>query len=1021
MTPRSLRSFGPRLAEGGFFLVAIGLCWLLGSLASDAWLARAQGLDAALPSSDELASLSLRANALFTVGVVLLAAARAMSSRRAREPLPAGLVLPAMISACLLGLVVHHATVDLAYQVVEGERVPVVLPPTAAGFAEGFALGCFAAAAIMAAPLDLAAAVGRMRLAFAALIGAIFAALAVVGSGPGASGVRINLGPFQPIEAVKVLFVLFLAAYLGPRAAKLRWQRQRILGLRWPRLTLLVPAVLVLLAIFAGLFLVGDLGPVLILALVFLGMFYLVTRASGWAALSIAIVALLLGLAASFPELVSVGRVATRIRMWRDPFWNDMPYGDQLGEALWAIAAGGPFGQGLGQAWAPLVPAGKTDLVLATLAEQLGAAGLVAYLGSVAAIVASGLYIASKSRTPERVLLAGGASLTLLAQWATIHAGTFALFPLTGVVVPFLSSGKSSMVAFVALVGLIVRLAEDGPFRSKTTELEELHAGARALAATGALVVLIGLWSSIDAAVIDRERIRAMGIATRFADGTSIVRNDPRLLELARAVRRGAIEDRTGAPIAVTERAGEGRQYPLGSAMGTLVGAHPSGVLLPPWALERVFDHRLRGYGTRTDGPTERPWKDLRSFAPLLDLSREERLARIRAIDADVGARSVRLSIDARLQREVAEILARKVAAGRGRAAAAVVLDVDTGQVLARAQVPDYDPSEPAWQERMRAGDRAFVERFTGAYGAWPDKTGLQGVFQSGSVGKIFTSLAAARAGWLVRGAGCGARSEIELACVERDAQGPFFTEPGWPRPIHDHERDRNHGRLGLVEALAVSCNVYFGQLALRLGPAPFLALRDAGVEVGYGASWPFVPGEAGSRQLASTGFGQGAMAMNVLQAARLAASVGSGGRYRACPATMELDAPCTELALVDRPGSLAPILAGMRRVMTSGTGRSLARPSGVRVYGKTGTADARGFAGEEPFGVGPGRPAPPHSWFVALAEPELASECEPELPGRLAIAVVVPRGGSGAAAAGPLAVEIIAAARDLGYVGGAR
>jgi cell division protein FtsI/penicillin-binding protein 2 len=88
-----------------------------------------------------------------------------------------------------------------------------------------------------------------------------------------------------------------------------------------------------------------------------------------------------------------------------------------------------------------------------------------------------------------------------------------------------------------------------------------------------------------------------------------------------------------------------------------------------------------------------------------------------------------------------------------------------------------------------------------------------------------------------------------------------------------------------------------------------------------------------------------------------------------------------------------------------------------VRVYGKTGTADVRGYVGEEPFGIARAAVAAPHSWFVAFAEPTTTPEGEPASHGRLAIAVVVPRGGTGASAAGPLAMQILEAAHDLGYL----
>jgi cell division protein FtsI/penicillin-binding protein 2 len=333
------------------------------------------------------------------------------------------------------------------------------------------------------------------------------------------------------------------------------------------------------------------------------------------------------------------------------------------------------------------------------------------------------------------------------------------------------------------------------------------------------------------------------------------------------------------------------------------------------------------------------------------------------------------------------------------------VLDVDTGAVLARVQVPDYDPAEPAWQDRVLAGDAAFLARFHGAYGEWPDKTGVQGMFQSGSIGKLVTALAAVRAG------AAGARYE----CREQDAQGPLFTRRGWPKPIHDHTGDRPHGAPDLIAALAVSCNVYFGQLGVALGPEPFAALQHDGLGFGYGGT--FEAGPPGSRQLASTGFGQGAMVMSVMQAARMVAAIAAGGRHRRCPPEMELAARCDEVVLVEDPEAVRPVIAGMRRVMTAGTGARLQAPAGVRVYGKTGTADVRGFLGEEPFGIARGAPAAPHSWFVAFAEPSPAVELEPVTRGRLAVAVVVPRGGTGASAAGPLVMQIFAAARELGYL----
>jgi cell division protein FtsI/penicillin-binding protein 2/cell division protein FtsW (lipid II flippase) len=850
--------------------------------------------------------------------------------------------------------------------------------------------------------LSVAGGASWPQLASAAAIALIFGALAVAGSGPGDSGTRINLGPIQPIEAVKLLAVVFLAAFLGRRAAKLRWHRRRVLGLRWPRLELLAPALVGLVVIVAALFVVNDLGPVLVLACVFLGMFYVVTRASGWVAAATAFLFVFLAAVHTWPGIVDTGRVATRIRIWKDPWGNGSSHGHQIGEGLWAIAAGGATGQGLGQANVPLPPAGKTDLALAPFMEQLGWLALVVYLALFGTIVVYGFRVAAQGRTSIRVLLATGTALLLLVQWAVIHAGTFGLLPLTGIVVPYLSTGRSSMVAFVALAALLVRLALDGRARETTSELTELQTASRWCGVFAIALLVVGALTALVPSVIASRATGGRGIRVTLADGTRITRANPRLAAIAMHIRRGTIEDRNGEPLALSASAGAPRTYPLGRAMGTLLGPEPSRILRPPWALERIHDRRLRG-------------ADLTAYASVLELPRGERAARIRQLDEEVASRSVRITIDARLQREVAAILADAVK-GRRPAAAAVVVDVDTGHVLARAQVPDLDPADASWQDVLLAGGAAR-QRFVGAYGPWPDRTGTQGMFQAGSIAKLFTSVAAARRGLTVEGEGCRVRAAPRFACRERDADGPLFTQRGWPKPIHDHPDDPAHGTIDLVEALAVSCNVYFAQLGLSIGAEPLVDLRNAGVDIGYaGAS--FEPGAAGSRRLASSSFGQGAMVMSPMQAVHLVAAIAAGGTYRRCPPSMELSARCAEARIVEDPRALAPIVAGMRAVMTSGTGKRLTEPAGLRVYGKTGTADAGGFVGEEPFGFAPGAAAPPHAWFVAFAEASTEPECGLDVRGRIAVAVVVPRGGSGASAAGPLAMKILAAARDRGYVG---
>ncbi|HLL21301.1 MAG TPA: FtsW/RodA/SpoVE family cell cycle protein, partial [Kofleriaceae bacterium] len=564
--PRSL----VKLVELVLLVGAVAAAWWLAGTGTSAWLARVARLGIAAPAAADVGALAHQAAIYFTAGVIALAVARALGPgarlvrRRvpdANEPISIPWLIPAAVICALFGFAIQLATVEVARG--------VALLPTAADFARGFMIGSFVAAVVLVTPFDLGELAIRGQRGIAVAIAAIFAALAIAGSGPAGSGTRINLGPLQPIEIVKPLAIAFLAAYLGTRAPKLRWQRRRVLGLRWPRIELLAPAVAVLVAIIAGLYVIGDLGPVLLLALVFLGMFFVASRATGWVVVALALLAAMLAVFYVAPDLAGGGTVKTRLVMWRDPWTNGMTNGHQLGEGLWAMSAGGWSGQGLARGLTPIIPAGKTDLVLATLTEQLGARALLAYELVLSTLVVGALVVAARTRTAVRVLMASGIAVLVLAQWLVILGGTLGYLPLTGIVVPFVSSGKSSMIVFLAVVALVARLADDGGVRVRSAELDELHGAARGVAAAASVLVVVAMAASVFAAVGHRVETSARGIVTRLADGTLVHRMNARLVVLAARVQRGSILDRTGAPLAVSTSK---RTYPLGDALGTLLG-----------------------------------------------------------------------------------------------------------------------------------------------------------------------------------------------------------------------------------------------------------------------------------------------------------------------------------------------------------------------------------------------------------------------------------------------------------------
>ena len=1069
----------PLLLEIGL-LVLVGVLGAIGSnLAVDGVLAASAlrgstGDHAAVLASGHTATLQ------WIAAIALLIGARAVASRRRGDHIPTPLLLPSLAAAMALGL-----CVQLGY----GNPYSANWPGPA--FASGVLLGCVAGAVVLLSPLDPGDWVPRVRWPLGGAVVAIFATMAMFGQAPGRSDQKVNLDVgilVQPIEFAKLGAVLFIAVELGRRATKLRYQRDRVSILKFPRPRLLLSAVAALGATLGGLLAVKDLGPTLILGGVFLALFFVVTRSVGWVALAISLgCGLLLALWVD-PTLSGSQTVELRIRMWADPWLNGLANGDQLAMARWALAAGGFTGVGLGDAFPGALPAGHTDLAYAHLVEELGQAGGTLYLGILVTIVLSTLAVGMRARTPERAMMAAAIGLLISFQTATILAGTLGVIPLTGVVVPFLSHGKTGMVAFIVAVCLVGRVAENGALRSRVDEMRELSHGIRE--AGYGVVGLAGLAIVLTAlqAVVWRDETTLKPAVTTLNEGQPKLLFDRRVRFVADNLRRGSILDRNGEPLAVSPTAGT-RVAPLGTSLGTLLGPASDSTLRAPWSLERVEEQRLRGYPNAEDGPaiwlgrlggrdrvvlavrsaaTQAPDEegralvelqrrtrrasadpaaaapgeltvrrvalatpDFSSLLPIVRLPSAARGQAIQALSDDVASRSFQTTLDARLQSAVAVAVRKAAAKSAVNVAAAVVIDVSTGQILARAQWPDYDPAEletdtPAdWHRLRRAGDPKFM----GVYGPWADKTGsgAYGYLQAGSVFKLVTAVAAIRAG-LVRGDTgpdpddprpyCPSRADPRFTC------GSEFELPGWTRPIHDHRDGSGSGTVDLVSAIGQSSNVYFGQLGLMLGPQPYRDLLAAGVAFGLPslATEPDGPytgmGSAQSRRLALTGFGQGAAAWTVTEAARFTAALANGGTYRTCE--LRGDRPCTEARVVEDPTALEPLLSGMRAVMDSGTGARLRKLKGVRLYGKTGTADAPGNRDEAPYGVKAKSVGLPHSWFIAIAEPAAApgtEACAAVAPSRYAIAAVAPHAGFGATVAGPLAIDIAEALQQLQYI----
>jgi len=288
----------------------------------------------------------------------------------------------------------------------------------------------------------------------------------VLGTDVNGTRLTLDLGPVsgQPSELLKVILVVFFAAYLAENRVLLAEARVRVVGrLTVPPAPYLLPAGLMLALALGIVVIQRDLGAAMLFYAVFLCLFYLATGSKVDVVLGIAL--FLVGfvlLALVFPH------VRDRVATWLDPWADPLGTGYQTIQALHAFARGGLLGTGLGAGLPTVggqlpIPAVHTDFPLAALGEELGMAGVLAVLGCYLVVVARGLRIAAAAADDVRALLCAGLALVIGVQAAIIAAGNLKLIPLTGITLPFISYGGSSLLVNGLIVGLLLAFSDRGP------------------------------------------------------------------------------------------------------------------------------------------------------------------------------------------------------------------------------------------------------------------------------------------------------------------------------------------------------------------------------------------------------------------------------------------------------------------------------------------------------------------------------------------------------------------------------
>ena len=281
------------------------------------------------------------------------------------------------------------------------------------------------------------------------------------GVGTSINGARIWIRlagfSFQPGELAKICLIVFFAGYLVVKRDVLALASRRVMGIDLPRARDLGPIIVAWAASLAVLVFERDLGTSLLFFGVFVALLYVATERLSWLLIGVG-----LFMSGSFLAWTMFAHVQKRVEIWIDPMAhiNDVGGSYQLLQGLFGMGSGGILGKGLGQGRPDIVPFANTDFIVAAVGEELGLTGLMALLIVYAIVVQRGLRTAIAVRDAFGKLLAAGLAFSVALQVFVVVGGVTRLIPLTGLTMPFLSYGGSSLVSNWILIAVLLRISD---------------------------------------------------------------------------------------------------------------------------------------------------------------------------------------------------------------------------------------------------------------------------------------------------------------------------------------------------------------------------------------------------------------------------------------------------------------------------------------------------------------------------------------------------------------------------------
>jgi cell division protein FtsW (lipid II flippase) len=497
------------------------------------------------------------------------------------------------------------------------------------------------------------------------ILGLILAVLTFFfGTYPGGEGPKLWLGfhgiYFQPSEPLKLILIVYLAAFFSEKY----YLKFDILQTILPTLILVATALFILVG-------QRDMGTALIFIVIYIGMLYIIFGKKR----ILGIGAFIVGLAAVTGYLF-IDLIRIRFQAWVEPWLDPQSGSYQIIQSIIAIAAGGLFGSGFGIGYPGLVPVPHSDFIYASIVEETGLVGAIALISLFTILLFRGMQTAIRTNSKFYRFLASGISIFIAFQTVLIIGGNIRLLPITGVTLPFISYGGSSLLTSTLSLFLLTKI-------SSTPKTEQVRTASQdpislrnitllLSAAMVLLTVVTGWWAII------------------HSSDLQLRQDNPRNLIASRFVKRGSFLDRNDYKLTTnTGQIGHYRHEILYPDLSNTIGYYDYTYGIS--GLEAEYDNYLSG---QAGYPSFDTW-----FNYLL-------------YDQPLPGLDVKLTLDLDKQKILDTML-------KGHQGAAVVMNASTGEILALASFPSFNTNslEENWQAWNSDDTSPFLNRVTqGAY-----------------------------------------------------------------------------------------------------------------------------------------------------------------------------------------------------------------------------------------------------------------------------------------------------------------